>query len=78
MAKLCFSLYFLVFLLIASAATGSRPLEQTPAGLKVRDLSPSTKATSKTVVDGEATGGSGIQGKSPERLSPGGSDPQHH
>ncbi|KAH0941303.1 hypothetical protein HID58_000940 [Brassica napus] len=38
-----------------SAATGSRPLEQTPAGLKVRDLSPSTKATSKTVVDGEAT-----------------------
>lgn len=66
-----------MFLLLASVVTGSRPLEKTPVGVKVRELSTSNEVTTPTVADGQATG-SGSQRKYPERLSPGGSDPQHH
>ncbi|CAA7042724.1 unnamed protein product [Microthlaspi erraticum] len=65
----------IVFLVTASAAAGSRPLERTPVGVKVRELSPSIEATSPTVADDPAAGS---HGKTPERLSPGGPDPQHH
>ncbi|KAF2552394.1 hypothetical protein F2Q68_00037133 [Brassica cretica] len=61
-----------------SVAIGSRPLEQTPVVVKVRELSTSIESTSPTVADGQASGGSGSQVKTPERLSPGGSDPEHH
>ncbi|CAH8276153.1 unnamed protein product [Arabidopsis lyrata] len=78
MAKLSFSLCFLLVLLLSSIAAGSRPLRRAPVGVKVRGLSPSIEATSPTASDDQAAGSSSSHGKSPERLSPGGPDPQHH
>ncbi|ESQ55546.1 hypothetical protein EUTSA_v10026712mg [Eutrema salsugineum] len=78
MAKLSFTLCFLLILLLASVAVGSRPLERNPVGVKVRELSPTIEATRPSLADDQAAESIGSHGKSPERLSPGGPDPQHH
>ncbi|CAN8325151.1 unnamed protein product [Cochlearia groenlandica] len=74
MAKLSFTSCFLLFLLLASFATGSRLLERTPVAVKARELSAPVKAT----MHEEVVSNGGSNEKSPERVSPGGPDPQHH